>query len=110
MAAVYKMNSKILRELMGHNIKENRLQEALKLSEKQRLKRVTDKKTSRSRTDLPFEKRKLTQKEAAAYCGVSTATINRWKDQGLKSVKWGKMQRYMISDLKSFIIKKRQKK
>ena len=91
-------------------MKKNRLQSAIKLSEAQKMKRVKKKKSKRGRTDLPPEQRKLTQQEAAAYCDVSTTTINRWEAQGLKSVKWGKMRRYMISDLKSFIIKKRRKK
>ena len=90
-------------------MKENRLQAALKLSETQKMKRVEEKESKRGRTDLPPGQRKLTQQEAAAYCDVSPTTIKRWEAQGLKSVKWGKMRRYMIADLKSFIIKKRRK-
>lgn len=94
---------------MSEYKKTARLNGAQNASEATRLKRMEECKAKHGRTDLPLNIRKLTQQEAAAYCDVSTATINRWKAQGLKTVKWGKRDRFLIEDLKNFIIEKRKK-
>lgn len=62
-------------------------------------------KAKTGRTDLPTEERKLTQQEAAAYCGVSTATIHRWTKDGLKAISYGKRHRYLVADLQDYMKK-----
>lgn len=47
----------------------------------------------------------LTQQEAAAFCGVSTATIHRWVKAGLKTVPYGQRKRFMVEDLREFMRK-----
>lgn len=81
----------------------SRLQKALATTEDKRLKRVEQAKAKTGRTDLPLEQRKLTQQEAAAYCGVSTATIHRWTKEGLKTVAYGQRKRFIIQDLQSYM-------
>jgi hypothetical protein len=87
----------------------NRLQQALKVSEDKRLGRVEQVKAKTGRIDLPAEQRKLTQQEAAAYCGVSTATIHRWAKDGLKAVSYGQRKRYFLKDLQDYMKKIRFK-
>ena len=86
--------------------KENRLAAALKLDEQRRIDRLNANRALRGRDDSPLEKRKLTQQEAAAFCGVSRATIKRWEAQGLKTVWKGNSRRYQVEELKRFIIMK----
>lgn len=87
----------------------DRLQQALKVSENNRMGRVEQVKAKTGRTDLPPEQRKLTQQEAAAYCGVSTATIHRWEKEGLKSIPYGLRKRYLLKDLQDYMKKSRGK-
>jgi hypothetical protein len=82
---------------------QNRLQSVLKATEDKRLARVEQVKAATGRTDLPEDQRKLTQQEAAAYCGVSTAKIHRWTKEGLKTVPYGERKRYLIRDLQDHI-------
>ena len=83
----------------------HRLNHALSLSEKTRLTRMEGVKAKTGRADLPLENRKLTQQEAAAYCGVSTMTIHRWVEAGLKTVQYGARKRFLVSDLKEYMKK-----
>jgi predicted DNA-binding transcriptional regulator AlpA len=85
----------------------NRLQNIISATEGNRLKRVDQVKAKTGRVDLPTEQRKLTQQEAAAYCGVSTATIHRWTKEGLKTITYGKRKRFTINDLQVYIKKQR---
>jgi hypothetical protein len=87
-----------------------RLGRTLDLSEKKKLERVDQHKAKRGRSDLPPEERKLSQGEAAAYCGVSPATIHRWTKEGLKTVSYGKWKWYTIPDLKAFMAKRLKQK
>lgn len=88
---------------------QSRLQSVLNATEDKRLARVEQVKATTGRTDLPADQRKLTQQEAAAYCGVSTATIHRWTKEGLKAVPYGERKRYMIRDLRDQIKRIRKK-
>lgn len=92
-----------------HQAMTTRLQHAIKVSDEKRKERVEQVKAKTGRTDLPLEQRKLTQQEAAAYCGVSTATIHRWAKNGLKSVSYGQRTRYLIEDLQQYMKDKRNK-
>lgn len=80
-----------------------RLGHALQVSENKRMVRVEQVKAKTGRVDLPIQQRKLTQQEAAAYCGVSPTTIHRWAKDGLKAVTYGKRQRYLAKDLKDYM-------
>ena len=82
-----------------------RLNHARSLSESNRLTRMEGVKAKTGRTDLPLENRKLTQQEAAAYCGVSTMTIHRWLKAGLKTVQYGARKRFLLCDLKEYMKK-----
>jgi DNA-binding transcriptional regulator YiaG len=85
----------------------SRLRQAMKAIEKKRVERVEQVKAKTGRADLPLEQRKLTQQEAAAYCGVSTATIHRWTEEGLKTVPYGQRKRYLVKDLQDYAKKKK---
>ena len=82
-----------------------RLQRAIDVAEANRAARVEQVKAKTGRSDLPLEQRKLTQQEAAAFCGVSTATIHRWVKAGLKTVPYGQRKRFMVEDLREFMRK-----
>ena len=83
----------------------NRLNHALSVAEQARISRIEAVKAKTGRTDLPLENRKLTQQEAAAYCGVSTMTVHRWVEDGLKTVQYGARKRFLVSDLKEYMKK-----
>lgn len=87
----------------------DRLQQALGVTERKRRARVEQVKAKTGRTDLPFEQRRFTQQEAAAYCGVSPATIHRWANSGLKAVTYGQRKRFLAQDLKDYM-RNRQKR
>ena len=81
----------------------DRLQHILAAIEARRAERMERVKAKTGRTDLPLDKRKLTGQEAAAFCGVSTATISRWAKAGLRSVAYGQRRRYMVADLMKYM-------
>lgn len=81
----------------------DRLQHILAAIEARRAERMERAKAKTGRTDLPLDKRKLTGQEAAAFCGVSTATISRWAKAGLRSVAYGQRRRYMVADLMEYM-------
>jgi len=87
--------------------KNKRLAAILKHNEPKRIlneqKRIQRLEAIRGRDDTPLEELKLTQKEAAAYCGVSGPTIKRWLDQGLKNVWTRNSKRYRVADLQQFM-------
>lgn len=85
--------------------KKSRLEHILKITEDKKLARVEQVKAKTGRVDLPADQRKLTQQEAAAYCGVSTATIHRWTKEGLKTVVYGQRKRYLLKDLQEYMRK-----
>lgn len=80
-----------------------RLHRALKSIDDKRCARVEQVKAKTGRTDLPIEDRKLTQQEAAAYCGVSPTTIHRWVKNGLKTTSYGKRDRFFVKDLQEYM-------
>ena len=81
----------------------DRLQHIIAAMEAKRTARMEQVKARTGRTDLPLDKRKLTGQEAAAFCGVSTATISRWAKAGLRSVAYGQRKRYMVADLMEYM-------
>lgn len=81
----------------------DRLQHILAVIEARRAERMERVKAKTGRTDLPLDKRKLTGQEAAAFCGVSTATISRWAKAGLRSVPYGQRKRFMVADLMKYM-------
>lgn len=81
----------------------DRLQHILAAIEARRAERMERVKAKTGRTDLPLDKRKLTGQEAAAFCGVSTATISRWAKAGLRSVPYGQRKRFMVADLMEYM-------
>jgi excisionase family DNA binding protein len=89
----------------SNNDSNSRLNHAIGVSETARLARMGEVKAKTGRTDLPPDSRKLTQQEAAAYCGVSPTTIHRWVESGLKTVQYGARKRFLISDLKAHMKK-----
>lgn len=80
-----------------------RLHRVLKTIDDKRRARVEKVKAKTGRTDLPLEERKLTQQEAAAYCGVSPSTIHRWVKNGLKTTPYGKRDRFIVKDLREYM-------
>ena len=65
-----------------------RLQHAVDIAEANRAARVEQVKAKTGRSDLPLEQRKLTQQEAAAFCDVSTATIQVGKSRPKNGPLW----------------------
>jgi excisionase family DNA binding protein len=55
--------------------------------------------------DIPLEKRFLNVSQAAAYLGVSAASLRLWSDQGKVPVYRtpGGQRRYRVSDLDGFM-------
>lgn len=82
-----------------------RLHRVLKTIDDKRRARVEHVKAKTGRADLPMEERKLTQQEAAAYCGVSPSTIHRWAKNGLKITPYGKRDRFLVKDLQEYMKK-----
>jgi excisionase family DNA binding protein len=83
----------------------DRLENAFKLTDNKRKSRVEQVRAKTGNKGLSIEQSKLTQQEAAAYCGVSTATIHRWTKKGLKTVSYGNRKRFLVDDLQDYMNK-----
>ena len=90
-------------------MKNKRLSAALSFTEGKRLERVERKKSKRA-GDVSVYERKLTQQEAAAYCGVSLHRFREWQKKGLRSVHYGKRRRFLVADLQKYMQTKMKQK
>ena len=79
------------------------------LTEAERLERVEQCRSKWDDPSIPLDQRKLTQQEAAAYCGVTSTTIKRWEAEGLKTSWYKNRRRYLLADLRSFMAKRVEK-
>ena len=76
------------------------------LTEAERLERVEQCRSKWDDPSIPLDQRKLTQKEAAAYCGVTSTTIKRWESEGLKTFWHKNRRRYLLADLRAIMAKR----